>query len=150
MSASREPLFSHEELFRQATGNAAGMGYALIAFAKACGRTPAEAAAFVGRAFAPGWAEGSDRGAFWVARTMALNLASCGGEVRALSGDDAAAEARVAGMPTAEDAAFFGLTPEEADHLHDIFGPIAESVGTSCSWRREGDEIVLTVRRLGG
>jgi len=72
-----------------------------------------------------------------------------GGEVRTLTGDDAAAEARVAGMPTEEDSAFFGVTREEADKLHDIFGPIAKSVGTSFSWRREGDEIVLLVRRPG-
>jgi hypothetical protein len=150
MGESREPLFADEERCRQATGNAAAMAYALIAYAKECGRPPADAAAFVGRAFAPGWTEGSGRGALWIARTMALNLASCGGEVRALTDDDAAAEARVAGMPTAEDAAFFGLSVEDADHIHGIFGPIAELVGAAYAWRRDGDEVVLTVRRPGG
>src|SRR4051812_145386 len=50
-----EPGFSEAEVCKQAVGNAAVMSYALIAFAKECGRTPVDAASFVGRLFAPSW-----------------------------------------------------------------------------------------------
>ena len=147
MAETQGPLFTDADIDRQARGNAAALPYLMVAFAKACGRSPAEAAAFAGRAFAPGWEELRGQAVLAVARTMALNLASCGAEVRAVAGGDDRAEVRVAGYPTAEDAAFFGVILAEVDAFFDVFGLIGAHLGLRCEWQRAGEEVVVTVSR---
>ena len=121
------------------------MPYLIVAFAKAHGRSPEDAAAFTGEAFAAGCEELRGQGAPAVARMRALNRASGGGKVRSVTGDDAHAEVRVTDYPTEEDAAFFGLSRTEADGFYSAFGPIAAHVGFRSAWQREDEEIVLTV-----
>lgn len=150
MGDTHTAAFSEEELRAQATGNASALPYVIAAYAKDRGRPHEEATAFVGRLFAPGWESMRGQGARAVARMVALNHASCGGEVRSLSGDDDRAEVRVAGQPNAEDAAFFGVSRDEADGFFGVFGPIAESLGFRGEWRREGEEVVLLLDRTGG
>jgi len=147
MSDSKETLFTDEEVFSQAKGNAAGAVYALIAYAKECGRSPADVASFVGSKFAPSWENEQGQGASRILRYMALNLVSCGAEVRSFSGDDIRAEARISGFPSEGDAAAFGVSQGEADRFYDVFGPIAKHVGSDFDWRRHGDEVVMTVQR---
>ena len=137
------PGFTAEEVCEQAKGNTGAMLLALLAYARDQGRSPAEAAHFVGRLFAPSWDEVLGQEALVAARWAALNLASGGAEVRRLAGDAARAEATVAGWPSEEDLAFFGLGREEADAAYAIFAPIAERLGLRYAYRRDGDEVTL-------
>jgi hypothetical protein len=152
MSEMSEPTslrFSDAEINQQALANASALPYLMVAFARACGRTPEEAAAFSGRIFAPGWARFAGIGADEMVRHMALGIVCCGGEVQELIGDATAAEVRVTGVPTEDEAAFFGITCEETDRYCDVFAPIAESLGFRYSWRRDGEALVLSVSRAG-
>ncbi len=98
----------------------------MTAYARECGRTPDDAASFAGRVVAPEWEQARGQGALVVARYVALNLASCGGEVVSLTGEERYAETRVAGLPGDEELAFFRLTRDDADRFFGSFGPIAE------------------------
>ena len=139
--------FTAEEVCEQAKGNTGAMLLALLAYARDQGRSPADAARFVGRLFAPGWDAEEGKEALVAARWAVLNLASGGAEVRRLAGDAARAEAAVAGWPSEEELAFFGLTSEEADAAYAIFAPIAERLGLRYAYRRDGDEVTLTFER---
>ena len=139
------PVYTDEEIAAQARQHASVLPYLMTAFALECGRTPDDAAAFVGRVFAPGWEEARGQGALVVVRSMALNLVAAGGDLRSLGGDEGHAEARVAGLAGEEELAFMGLTREDADRFNGSFVPIAASLGLAAAWRREGEEIVLTV-----
>ena len=141
--------FTAEEVCEQAKGNTGAMLLALLAYARDQGQSPADAARFVGRLFAPSWDEVLGQEALVAARWAALNLASGGAEVRRLAGDGDRAEAVVAGWPTADDLAFFGLSREEADAAHEVFAPIAEPLGLRCAHRRDGDEVALAFERAG-
>ena len=146
---AQDPGFTAEEVCEQAKGNTGAMLLALLAYARDQGRSPADAARFVGRLFAPSWDDLPGKGALEAARAAALNMASGGAEVRRLDGDADRAEAVVAGWPTAEEQAFFGLAPEEADAAHAVFEPIAERLGLRFAHRREGDEVALAFERAG-
>lgn len=147
VSETRELLFTDAEINQQALANASALPYLMVAFARACGRTAGEVAAFSGRIFAPGWARLSGAGAYDVLRIVALNLVCCGGEVEKLSGDADSAEARITGVPAQVEADFFGITTAEADDYSSIFAPIVETLGFTFSWRRDGPELVYTLRR---
>ena len=140
--------FTDEEIHQQAMGNASTLPYVMAAFARACGRTPDDAADLVGRLFAPSWDELKGAGALAVARTMALNMVACGAEVQGLTGDEQSAELRFTGVLTEDDAAFFGVSRDDADRFTGVFGPIAAHLGMEATWHREGEQIVITVRQL--
>ncbi len=141
------PLFTDAELATQAQGNASVLAYLLAHLSKTWRHTPAEAALLTGRAFAPGWASLKGQGPAAVARVVALNLASLGGSVTVQEQAGARVDVHVRGYPTEEDAAFFGVSRDDADQLLGAFGPIAEFLGMQASWHRAGEEIVVTVEQ---
>lgn len=147
MSDQTSSVYTDDEITFQTRQHASVLPYLMAAFAIECGRTPDDAAAFVGRVFAPGWEEARGQGALVVVRSMALNLVAAGGDLRSLNGDEGHAEARVAGLSGDEEIAFMGLSREEADRFNGSFVPIAEYLGLRATWRRESEEIVLTVDR---
>jgi hypothetical protein len=61
-----------------------------------------------------------------------------------VGGDVQRAEAVVAGWPSEEELAYFGLTRDEADTLNELYGPVAERLGLRFAWHRDGDAIVMT------
>jgi len=149
VSDPTSPILPDEEITRFARMNASAFPYVVTALARECGRSADDAAAFVGRTFAPGWEEVRGQGARVAARYMALNLASGGADVVALTGDEGHAEVRAAGYGDEGELAFYGLTRDDLDRFVGTFGPIAEHLGLRADWRREGEEIVVTVERPG-
>ena len=145
MSDPTGPFFSDDEIARQARQHASALPYLMTAFARECGRSPDDAAVLVGRAFASGWEEARGQGALVVVRSMALNLVAGGGTALGITGDERRAEARVAGLSGDEELAFFGLSRDDVDRFNGAFGPIATHLGLRAEWRREGEEMVLTV-----
>ena len=141
------PLFTEAELCTQARVNASALPYLVALIAKTAGQTPEAAALLVGRAFAPGWEELRGQGPTEVARMVALNMASLGGAVELQPQSETRVDVRLRGYPTAEDAAFFGVSREEADQFTGVIGPIAEFLGLHGSWHRAGEELVVTVEQ---
>ena len=150
MAEIRELLFTDAEINQQALANASALPYLMVACARACGKSPEEAAEFSGRIFAPGWARLAGAGAYDVMRIVVLNLVCCGGEVERLTGDADSAEARVTGVPVQAEADFFGITADQADHYSAVFGPIVASLGFAFEWRRDGAALIYTLRRTIG
>ena len=147
MSDIQDLVYTDAEINQQALANASALPYLLVAFAQATGRTPEEAAAFVGTILTPGWSRFTGMGALFVVRQMALSLVCCGGEVEELTGDEWSAEARVTGVPVQDEADFFGISCDEADRFCNVFEPIATSLGFTFVWRRDDDVLVLSVQR---
>ena len=147
MSDTQELVYTDTEINQQALANASAMPYLMVAFAQATGRTPEEAAEFVGNIFAPGWSRFTGMGALFIVRQMALSIVCCGGEVQELTGDEQSAEAWVTGVPVQEEADFFGISCEDADRFCNVFAPIATSLGFNFEWRRDDETLILSVRR---
>jgi len=147
VSDTQDLVYTDAEINQQALANASALPYLMVAFARATGHTPEEAAEFTGNIFAPGWTRFTGMGALFIVRQMALSIVCCGGEVQELTGDDWSAEAWVTGVPVQEEADFFGVTCDEADRFCDVFAPIATSLVFAFDWWRENDALVLSVRR---
>ena len=139
--------FSEEEVREQAANNAAVWPLAFLAYARALGQDPEAAAREFGRLVAPSWDEEQGTGARSALRWAALNAVVGGAELRRLGGDAARAEAVLGGGPGAEDLAFFGLARAEADAFYGYLHPVAARLGLRFSWRRDGDEVVLSLER---
>ena len=144
-----QDAFTPEEICEQAKGNVGALSLLLLAYARDRGHPLDEAARFCGRVFAPGWDEVPARDARTAVRWAALNMVSGGGELRRLEGDARHAEAVVGRWPLDEDLAFFGLSQQEADEFYGPFSPIAERLGLTYTWRRDGDEITMTFMAVG-
>ena len=63
--------------------------------------------------------------------------------MESLSGDEARAEAVIAGWPSLDLLRAFGIDRDDADRTYAIFGPIADVLGLRYEWRREGDKVTL-------
>ena len=140
--------FTAEEICEQAIGNSSASLLLMLVTARERGESLADAARFVGRIFAPSWDEERGKGARTIARWAALNAVTCGADVRRLDGDARRAEVTVAGWPSEQDLAYFGLTQEDADALNELYGPIAERLGLHYAWRSNGDAVVMTFAAL--
>ena len=82
-----------------------------------------------------------------VARAAALQMASLGAPLHALTGDARRAEAVVGPWPPPELAGFAGLSAAECDAVYGLFGLIAARLGLRFVWRREGERVVLEFAR---
>jgi hypothetical protein len=149
VSEVRELLYTDAEINQQALANASALPYLMVAFARTCGRSAEEVAEFSGSILAPGWARLTGMGAYEVMRIVALNLVCCGGEVERLSGDADSAEACVIGVPVQDEADFFGISTDDADHYSEVFGPIVASLGFTFNWRRDGSALIYGICRTG-
>lgn len=118
--------FTTEELLSQAQGNATTFALATIAYLKERGLAVDDYVGFFGRRFAPGWEELGTQPVTAVARTVALNAVSVGGELGSMSGGEANAEVLITGWPDEEIAGVLGLEPSdgEASAARAVFGEI--------------------------
>jgi hypothetical protein len=139
--------FTEAEITRQALVHSSALTYLMVAYARECGQSPEHVAEFAGRVFTKGWARHVDQDALGIIRSIALIVVAIGGEVVSISGDSLEAEVRATGVITAEDAQFFGITRDEADRFCNVFVPMAASLGYVFTWRRDGNELIYTVRR---
>ncbi len=152
MSADADSLpptvqFSGDELLRHAQGNATATALVTIAYLMEQDRPVEEWVAFVGGRLAPAWEGLEDRSPGNVARLAALNMASAGGEVLSLTGDEGRAEVILAAWPPPALLDTFSVTPAAADAFYGVFGPIAAALGLQYAWERGGDQVRLTFVR---
>ena len=139
-----QEAFTSEEICEQAKGNVGALSLLLLTYARDRGQPLEEAVRFFGRTFAPGWDEVPARDARTAVRWTALNMVTGGGELRRLEGDARHAESVIGRWPLNEDLAFFGLSQQEADAFYGLFAPIAERLGLTYTWRRDGDAVTMT------
>ena len=147
MSETGQLEFTEAEITRQALVHSSSLTYLMVAYARECGHSPEHVADFAGRIVTKGWARHVDEDALGIIRSIALIIVSIGGEVASIAGDSLEAEVRATGVVTEEEAQFFGITRDEADRFCNVFVPMAASLGYVFNWRRDGNELVYTVRR---
>jgi hypothetical protein len=150
MTDAADAQFTTEELLSSAQGNATAFVLSTIAYLKEQGLAADDYVRFFGSKFAPGWEELRDQPSA-VARTVARNAVSVGGELRSLSGDEGHAEVIIAGWPDEGISDVLGLEPSEGEAMWDSFEPIMEHLGIRYSWEREeGGAVRLSFERGGG
>jgi hypothetical protein len=142
-----EPKFTPEQIRHQAQENALAFPLASVVYFREQGRSPHEFIAFVGNTLAPRWKDLRGHGADVVMDVLALHIASLGGTLVALVGNNTLAQATFAHVPSSDVLKFFGLTRNEADAIWDIFKPIATFLKLEYEWTREQDEVTFKLSR---
>jgi hypothetical protein len=142
-----EPTFSSEQIRHQAQENALAFLLASVVYFKKQGRSPHQFIAVVGNTLAPRWKDLQGHGAQVVMDTLALHIASLGGTLVGITGDDTLAFATFTQVPSAEDLKFFGLTRDDADIIWNIYKPIATSLKLWYTWSRQQDEVTFKLSR---
>ena len=145
MSSELQYPFTREQIEEQARGNFNVAVLGAIAYAKAQGQDSRNFATFMGKLVTPGW--GTITSPREAATAVALNCASYGMSVVSVGGDDARGEAVTSDWPAQELLEFTGLSQDDADQAWSIFEPIAQSLGYTFSWRREGGQLHFTVTK---
>lgn len=143
----RSERFDPALVARYAMNNALGFSLLTMAYLKDRDLPVADWASWLGHAFAgPGtnWVPGMS--ARRMAEEAALEIASCGGRVAAVSGDDDSAEATVEWPPEA-DLEETGLGRADVEPFWTIWEPIASSVGLHIAHVTRGRETTLSFAR---
>jgi hypothetical protein len=145
--SDEKTIFTLEQIAEQAQGNATALTLVTIAYLRDHDLAADEYVAYVGRRFAPGWAEMQGRPAKDIAQAAALNMVSVGGTLQSLSGDDSQAQAVIRDWPSADWRTYFALDQVDIDPIWNMFRSIAESLGFQYEWTRQGDEVTMTFSR---
>jgi hypothetical protein len=135
--------FTKDEVLEQSKANAQALFLVIIGYIKEKGLPIDEFWSFVGEKFTLGWESVQGKGARAAMRMFALNMVSVGGTLESLSGDEARAEAIIAGWPSPDLANAFGVSRDDADRSFAVFEPIAAVLGLRYEWRRQGDRVTL-------
>jgi hypothetical protein len=139
----RMDKFTSDEVLEQAKANAQALGLVAIGYVREKGLPVDEFLSFVGEKFTLGWESLKGRGARVGMRMFALNMVSVGGTLESLSGDEARAEAVIAGWPSLDLLQAFGVSRGDADRIYAVFQPIADLLELRYEWRRQGDRVTL-------
>ena len=135
--------FTRDEVLEQAKANAQALFLVAIGYVKEMGLSVDEFWSFLGEKFTLGWESLRGKGARVAIRMFALNMVSVGGTLESLSGDEARAEAIIAGWPSPDMLQAFGVSRGDADRSYAVFQPIADLLGLRYEWRRQGDRVTL-------
>ena len=145
MSDQMKTAFAPEQIRKQAQANLGLLLLAVVAYLKERGLPVREYCSYVGRRITPLWRDVTT--ATDLAKWAALNVVSAGGNLRSLSGDESRAEALTTGWPSEKALSLFGITQEDADPIWDTMQTIADSIGFTYEWHRQGDEFAMTFSR---
>ena len=78
---------------------------------------------------------------------VSVNLAAAGGQVLALSGNAAQAEAALSDWVSDDVRTILGLSRDDTDALWDLYKPIATYLELQYTWARVGEHFVVKVRQ---
>ena len=145
MSDKTNNIFTPEDILQQAQANFNAICLVVTAYLKEQGLSADEFWAFVGDQYAQGWQQITT--AKEVAYQAALNMASLGCKLNALTGDEKLAQAVLSVWPAEESLSYFGVTQEDAAHIWNVFKAITEPSGYTYTWYREGDKVTMTFSR---
>jgi hypothetical protein len=142
MASELQYPFTPEQIAEQGQGNLVVVILGGIAYAKSQGRDPREFGLYVGKLVISGWASiNSPREA---ATAVALNCASMAMSIVSIEGDDTRGELVTGDWPDPNFLQLMGLTQADADRAWSIFEPIAQSVGYTFSFQRDGAQLHFT------
>jgi hypothetical protein len=142
-----EPAFTPEQIRHQAQENALAFLLASVVYWKEQGHSPQEFIAALGNTLAPGWKNLQGHGARVVMDVLALHIASLGGRLVAMTGDDDLVYATFSHLPSSDALKFFGLDRHHADAIWDLYRPIVSSLKLRYEWSREQDEVTFKLSR---
>jgi hypothetical protein len=145
ISDQTNTTFTPEEILKRSQENFSGLCHVVTAFLKEQNLSIDEFWSFVGKKYSSGW--GQITSAKEVAFQAAFNMVSLGNQLHSLSGDQKQAQAKLSGWQTEDELAFFGIIQGDVDPIWGVFGPIAESLGYTYKWHREGDKIIMVFSR---
>ena len=137
--------FTKDEVLEQAKANAQALSLVATGYIREKGLPIDELWSFVGEKFTLGWESLQGKGAREAARMFALNMVSVGGTLESLSGDEAQAEAIISGWPSPDMLQAFGVSQGDADRGYAVFQPIADLLGLGYEWRRQGEQVTLSL-----
>jgi hypothetical protein len=135
--------FTSDEVLEQAKANAQALFLVTLGYLKEKGLSVDEFSSFVGDKFTLGWDSLQGKGALAAMRMFALNMVSVGGTLESLTGNEARAQAVIAGWPSPDLLKAFGASRDDADRTYSVFQPIAEVLELGYEWRRQGDRVTL-------
>jgi hypothetical protein len=137
--------FTEKELLEAAEGNAEGIMLATLSYLHQKNLSVEDWAKFVGKVFAPGWDEVKGQGVDEVARVIAINVATTGGRLLSVTGDEDQAEV-VAIWPAEETwLSEAHVQRKDIQPVLEIFGPIADRLGIKFEGHME-DEGRTTIK----
>ena len=139
MTSELQYPFTQQQIAEQGQGNLGVFILGGIAYAKAQGQEGRDFARFLGQKVIPGWVGITSPAQAAVA--VALNCASAGMTVLSAGGDDARGEAVTSDWPEAEFLTMFGLSQADADQVWECFSPVAQSLGYSYHFQRDGGQL---------
>lgn len=148
MTEEIEVNLTSEEKLEKAQGHLNVLVLATIRYLKENNLSLDEFWQFVGQKLAPGWSKKLTAVEF--AKREAAFLIAVGCNLLTLSGDEFGAEAVFEPWPSDADwkaekfLEFFELTPEDADPIWGMYGPVANHLGLDYHWTREEDGVKLT------
>jgi hypothetical protein len=130
--------------------NTLALALGTISFLRSQGIPATEWTNELGTIFARGW----DTEETWTPEDFLdatiINLRAFGGEaIQAEFGDDEAT-ALIARFPDVERCAALGLENVDGDILFEVITPIARACGLRYRWQRDGENVRVTVTRIGG
>lgn len=135
--------FTADEVAAKARANLNAIILGSLAYTRAYGRDGRHWARALGQIFAVSWDEVATPAE--AVQTIALNCAAMGMRVLALDGDEDHAEVVTGSWPSRDDLEYYGLTQAVADQVWTLFEPIAQFLGFTYSWRRDGDHLRFTI-----
>ncbi|TMC21684.1 MAG: hypothetical protein E6J34_08880 [Chloroflexi bacterium] len=136
-----------EHLYVHAQQNLLAMSLAGLLYAKARGGSATDFVEFVGEKAIPCWEPIRGLGAFEMLHEVSVNLAAAGGQVLALSGNAAQAEAALSDWVSDDVRTILGLSRDDTDALWDLYKPIATYLELQYTWARVGEHFVVKVRQ---
>lgn len=140
--------WSDEEILQQVRGNANALSAAVLLYARDNGRSVEHFATFLAKTFAPAWAGLTGAGALDIARAGAFNPVSLGATLVSLDGDADHASAVLDASALEEDAAAFGVPPDDIVLMWRVFMErIADGLGARFALGRDGGRWTFELAR---
>lgn len=137
--------FTPDEVAAKARVNLNSIVLGSLAYARAYGRDGKHWARALGQIFAVSWDDVATPAE--AINSLALNCAAMGMHVLWADGGEQRAEIVMSTWPSRGDLEYFGLTQAVADQVWTIFEPIAQFLGFTYSWRRDGDRLHFSMAR---
>ena len=127
--------FTHKEEYQAAHGNLIAVILVATLYLQEHALDVSTFWQFIGQHFSRGWADVPPGDIKEVARRIALNMASSGGQLDSLKLDADQAELVIQGWPPEEFAQFFAVSAKDAAQMVEVFHPIAASLAIAYNWQ---------------
>ena len=137
--------YTAEDYLDLLRSNVLALAAGTIAYLQSRGIAVGDWTRTLGEIFARGWDTAEPWSPDGFLEATVINLAAFGGEAIQSEYSDDESWALISGFPDRDRLAGLGLDKVEPDLLYDLIEPIAAACGVRYAWRREGDQVRITV-----